>query len=401
MLRNQGDGTFVDITSKVPVGDDRWNASAAFADVDRDGDLDLYVAGYVDLTLENNVVCSKGDIIAYCAPEAYNPIEDRFFRNLGEGVYEDATMAAGFGAVKPGAGLGVVFGDVDRDGWTDLYVANDQYPNRLFHNRGDGTYDETSLLAGVGYGDFGNPEAGMGVDMGDVDGDGNLDILVTNFELETNALYRNLGSNLFIDSRWVSDIAEPSYLFLAFGVDLADFDHDGDLDLVVGNGHISDNAHMMLKGGRYQQFNQAFENLGDLRFRLIDANLSVKRVSRGLATGDLDGDGDLDISVINSNDLAEIYENVTDSGGSWLLVDLVGNRSNRYGIDSWVELGSGGHQYVRTVRTASSYLSQNAITAHFGLPAVTEPVSLQIGWPGGKQQRFDDVQVDRRLRIFE
>jgi hypothetical protein len=401
LFRNRGDGTFSDVTSEARVGDDRWNASAAFSDVDRDGDLDLYVAGYTDFTVATHKECRTGDLVGYCQPEAYHAIADRFYRNLGDGVFEDASSSAGISKLSPAAGLGVVFGDVNEDRWPDLYVANDQYPNLLFQNQGDGTFGEVSLLAGVAYSDSGNAEAGMGVDMGDVDGDGNLDIMVTNFELETNALYRNLGSALFVDSRWVSDIAEPSYLFLAFGVDLADFDQDGDLDMVVANGHINDTAPELLDRSQYEQQNQIFENDGTGHFRVVDAGLDVIQVSRGLASGDLDGDGDLDLVVLNSNHLSEVYENQGGANRHWLLVDLEGGESNRQGIDSWLELKSAQSRQVRYARTASSYLSQSARSIHFGLGQTVEVTALEIDWPSGHRQRWQQIPVDRRLRIWE
>jgi len=401
MLLNRGDGTFVDVTEKAGVGDDRWNASAAFADVDRDGDLDLYVAGYTNFTVATHKECRTGDLVGYCQPEAYTAIADRFFRNHGDGVFEDASQLAGFGSLSPAAGLGVVFGDLDGDRWPDLYVANDQYPNLLFQNQGDGTFGEVSLLAGVAYSDAGNAEAGMGVDMGDVDGDGNIDIMVTNFELETNAFYRNLGGALFVDSRWMSDIAEPSYLFLAFGIDLGDFDQDGDLDMVVANGHINDTAPELLDRSMYEQQNQVFENDGKGRFQVVDAGLDVVRVSRGLAAGDLDGDGDLDLVIVNSNSRSEVYENLASSGNRWLLVDLVGSKSNRYGVDSWVELASDDKRQVRYARTGSSYLSQSALSLHFGLGEAGRVSSLEVDWPSGVRQRWLQVPANQRVRLFE
>ena len=402
MFLNQGDGTFTDVTQASGTADERWNASAAFADVDRDGDLDLYVAGYTDFTIETHKVCRTGELIGYCQPEAYRPIGDRLFRNQGDGRFLDDSGAAGIEALSSAAGLGVVFGDLDEDRWPDLYVANDQYPNLLLQNKRDGTFDDVSLLSGVAYSDTGAAEAGMGVDMGDVDGDGHLDIMVTNFELETNALYKNMGGALFVDSRWVSDIAEPSYLFLAFGVDLADLDLDGDLDMVVANGHINDTAPELLDRSTYEQRNQVFQNDGSGRFKEVDAGLDVVRVSRGLASADLDGDGDLDLVVVNSNDLAEVYENRLARERPWLLVDLDGSKSNRHGIDAWLALEAGGRRQVRHVRTASSYLSQNALSAHFGLGEVQDATAvLTIDWPSGRSQRWLDLPAYRRLRISE
>ncbi|HYO14919.1 MAG TPA: CRTAC1 family protein [Thermoanaerobaculia bacterium] len=399
LFRNEGDGTFTDVTAKAGVSDPLWSSSSAFADVDHDGDLDLFVVNYVDFSTSNHKFCGdpQRNLRGYCHPDVYNGQPSRFYRNRGDGTFEDATRAAGLGGAV-GPGLGVVFGDIDNDGWQDVYLANDLKGNFLFRNKGDGTFEDLSLLSGTAFGDTGKPEAGMGVDMDDADGDGLLDIVVTNFELETNALYKNLGGGAFMDARHVSRIAEPSLLFLAFGTDFADFDQDGDLDLVVANGHINDNAAEFLQGSRYKQRNQVFENLGNGRFQETKASgMDVVRASRGLATGDLDGDGDLDVVVANSNDACEVYEN-TSAGGNRLGVDLAMPVGNRFGIGARLELAAGGRTQIRDVRTASSYLSQNALTVHFGLGKSGKVDRLTVRRPG-KVQVFVDVPANRRVVV--
>jgi hypothetical protein len=393
---NQGDGTFVDGTVRAGVADPLWSTSAAFADTDRDGDLDLYITNYVDFAIETAKPCidPKIHVAGYCGPDHYNGLPDRFYRNRGDGTFEDATRAAGFGEAV-GPGLGVVFGDIDNDLWPDLYVANDQKPNFLFHNLGNGTFEDISLLSGTALSGAGRAEAGMGVDIDDYDGDGLMDIVVTNFELESNGLYRNLGASTFSDNRFIAQIAEPSLAFLAFGVDFADLDQDGDLDLVVANGHINDRAPELLEGSRYAQRNQVFENLGNGRFREDTATgMDVVRVSRALATGDLDGDGDLDLVIVNSNDLAEVYENVGEKNGRWLSVEL------QHGIGARLELAAGGRTQIRDVRTASSYQSQNALAAHFGL-GKNDADRLTVRWPSGKVQVFAQIPGDRRIQVTE
>jgi enediyne biosynthesis protein E4 len=401
---NQGDGTFVDGTARAGVADPLWSASAAFADTDRDGDLDLYVTNYVDFSFATFKPCvdQKSGITAYCGPQAYNGLPDRFYRNRGDGTFEDATQAAGFGGAV-GPGLGVVFGDIDNDLWPDLYVANDAKPNFLFHNLGNGTFEDLSLLSGTATSATGRAEAGMGVDIDDYDGDGLMDIVVTNFELETNALYRNLGGGTFVDNRFVAQIGEASLHFLAFGVDFADLDQDGDVDLVIANGHINDNAAEMLAGSEYKQRNQVFENLGNGKFREDTATgLDVVRVSRGLATGDLDGDGDLEVVIVDSNDLTEVYENLGGTGnGRWLAVELEGAKSNRSGIGARLELTVAGRTQIRDVRTASSFQSQNALAAHFGLGKSPVADRLVVRWPRGKVQIFEQLPADRRVWITE
>jgi hypothetical protein len=407
LFRNEGDGTFTDVTARAGVSDPQWSTSAAFADVDADGDLDLYVANYVDFTVANHKFCGDRarNLRGYCHPDVYNGQPHRLYRNRGDGTFEDATKALGLGSAV-GPGLGVVFGDLDDDGWVDLFVANDTFPNFLFHNLGkgeggkpDGAFEDISLLSGTAYGDKGVPEAGMGVDMGDYDNDGKLDIVVTNFELETNALYRNLGGGVFLDSRSVAGIAEPSLLFLAFGVAFADFDQDGDLDLIVANGHINDNAAEFLAGSQYRQRNHLHENLGGGKFREDKGTgLDVVRASRGLGVGDLDGDGDLDVAIVDSDEPCEVYENVT-AAGHWLQLDISGGTGNRFGIGARVEIEAGGKRQIREVRTASSYLSQNALAVHAGVGKSEKIDRLTVkrrGKGGMKTEVFLDLPADRR-----
>jgi enediyne biosynthesis protein E4 len=399
LFRNNGDGTFTDVTAKAGVADPLWSSSAAFADVDHDGDLDLLVVNYVDFSLTNNKFCGdpKRNLRAYCHPDVYNGQPVRFFRNRGDGTFEDATQSAGFGGAV-GPGLGVVFGDIDNDGWEDVYIANDTKPNFLFRNKGNGTFEDISLLSGTQLGERGQPEAGMGVDMGDYDGDGLLDIIVTNFAQETNALYKNLGGGAFLDTRSPAGIAEPSLPFLGFGVAFADLDQDGDLDLVVANGHIQDNTAELNPGTQYAQRKQVYENLGNGKFREDKGTgMDAERVSRGLAVGDLDGDGDLDLVFNNSNQACEVYENVT-AGGHWLQVNFAAPAGNRFAIGARLELEAGGKKQIRDVKTASSYASQNALAVHFGMGKADKVDRLTVRRPG-KVQVFEGWPADRRMVI--
>jgi enediyne biosynthesis protein E4 len=403
LFRNNGDGTFTDVTARAGVGDTLWSSSAAFADVDNDGDLDLFVVNYVDFSLTNHKACGdlQRNLRGYCHPDVYNGLPCHLYRNRGDGTFENVTAAAGLGTAV-GPGLGVVFGDLDDDGWQDIYVANDTKPNGLYHNKGNGTFEDLSLLSGTAYGDKGRPEAGMGVDMGDYDGDGRLDIAVTNFELETYALYKNLGGIAFVDSRSAARIAEPTLMSLGFGVAFADFDNDGDLDLVFANGHINDNAAEFTPGSRYRQRNQVFENVGGGRFQEDKATgMDGVRVHRGLAVGDLDGDGDLDVAVVTSNEPAEVYENVGQTAGvrgSWLQVDFDAPAGNQFGIGARLELEAGGKRQIRDVKTASSYLSQNALAVHFGLGKTETADRLTIRRPG-RVDVFRNLPASRRLVV--
>lgn len=406
LFRNQGDGTFLDVTAEAGVGDPLVGASAAFADVDRDGDLDLYVANYVDFSLENNPICGNQarKIRTYCHPDAFNGVPDRFYRNRGDGTYEDATAEAGF-AVPPGKGLGVLFTDFDLDGWPDLYVANDMTANFLFRNLGPGDqgevrFEEIGLLSGTAYSDRGNPEASMGIDVGDLKGDGGSEIMLTHMDDQTNALYSLAGSWIFTDRRYVSRLAEPSLGTVGFGVAFADFDHDGDLDVAVANGHIIHNIELFSDTTTYAQRNQLFENQGDGRFQEVDdSGLDLIRVSRGLAVGDLDGDGDLDLVINNSNDLAEVYENLSSGAGKWLQVELSAPAGNRHGIGARVTGEAGGRSRWREVRTASSFMSQNALPVHFGLGAAAVVDRLTVRWPDGTVQVFEGLPANRSIRI--
>ena len=405
-FRNNGDGTFTEATAQAGLGNPLWGTSAAFADTDADGDLDLYVANYVDFSYEKNPLCGSPrlGLRSYCHPDVYLGVPDRFYRNRGDGTFEDATAAAGF-AQDAGNGLGVVFGDLDRDGDEDLYVANDMTPAFLFENKGNGKFEEIGLLSGTALSDFAKPEAGMGIALGDIDGNGFEDLFKTHLDLQTNALYSNQGSLLFIDARYTSKLAEPSLYMVGFGTVFADLDQDGDLDNVVANGHVIHNTELFGTGTTYKQRNQLFENTGRGVFREVkDGGLDVIRSSRGLAAGDLDLDGDLDLVITNSNDLSEVYENVTAPAGGWLQVDLAdlrGGGKNTAAIGAWVDLEAGGRKQVREVRTASSYLSQNALTLHFGLGTATRADRIRIRWPDGKVQVLTGVAAGRRVVIFE
>ena len=405
LLANDGDGGFSKITEAAGVGDRLWSASAAFADVDRDGHLDLYVANYVDFTLENHKFCGdrQRNLQGYCHPSAYEGVPDRLYRNRGDGTFVDVTRESGLeGATE--AGLGVAFADVDADGWPDVYVANDADPNFLFRNLGDGTFEDVSLLSGTAYDETGKAEGSMGVDFGDLDNDGWLDLVVTNFEFEFNALYKNVGGRTFIDHRFPSGFGEKSKLDLAFGVALVDLDHDGDLDIVIGNGHILDNAKEFNSVSRYAQSNRIFENVGSGRLQSrSDHGMDTVAATRGVAVGDLDLDGDLDVVVVNSNEAAEIYENRSALGDHRSIqVDLIAAAGNRHGVGARIDLVTEAvPQQTREVQTASSYLSQDSMTVHFGVGTARHVDQLSVIWPSGRRQRLEGLPAGRRFRLFE
>jgi hypothetical protein len=402
LWRNNGDGTFTNITATAGIGDPLYSSSAAFADIDRDGDLDLYVANYVDFTVEKHRPClSLMEREVYCHPGQYGGVPDTFYRNNSDGTFEEATAAVGLRTDEDRAALGVAFGDLDNDGWPDLYVANDAEANHLFRNLGNGTFEEIAFIAGTAYSGRGNPEAGMGVDLGDVDGDGLADIVVTNFEFESNALYRNLGDGVFVDGRFQFNIAESSINYLAFGVDLLDLDHDTDLDLAVAYGHILDNASEINPDSSYAQRNQILENTETGRFREVtDSGMKSDGVSRGLVSADFDGDGDLDLAINNSDGPAEVYENQTGSAqGAWIQVDPYQTTDNRYAIGARIEIPNSSGVQMRERRTASSFQSQNALTLHFGQAHSNTVEIMNVRWPDGQRQRFLRLPARRRYHL--
>ena len=403
LYRNEGDGRFTDATNEAGVaGPDLVNpgmsTGAAFADYDGDGDLDLYVGNYAKFRPELHEPCIRsGDIVVYCGPEAFEPQRDVFYRNEGDGTFVDITEQAGFlpAAAKE---LGSFFIDYDQDRDPDLYVAGDRTPNLLYRNDGD-RFAEVGAIAGVAYNDKGKPLAGMGVDVGDYDNDGLFDFFVTNYQWETNSLYRNLGNGFFADITFQSGLGVPSLQFLAWGTLFFDYDNDGDRDLFVANGHLDDNIHLF-DAVTYEQQNQVFRNEGQGRFAdrsdQVGPGLALKQVSRGVAMGDYDNDGDLDLVVANNNQPAVLLRNDGGNLNHWLSLRLVGNM-----VGAEVRVNSGDLTQVDVVRTGSSYLCQSALRPFFGLGDRTRIDQVEIRWPSGKVQHLRDVAVDQLLTVYE
>jgi hypothetical protein len=412
LYRNLGDGKFLDVTAEAGVAGGGWSASAAFADIDNDGDLDLYVTRYIDFTPENNKYCGlvKPGYRAYCHPDEYNGVADLLFRNKGDGHFEDVSKTAGI-ANPIGKGLGVVFTDVNDDGWPDIYVANDKTINFLYLNQKDGTFKDISVLSGTGFSESGEVQAGMGTDSQDVNGDGRMDLVVTNLDYETNELYINNGDLTFTDATFKSGLAEPSFLRVGFGVSFLDFDNDGDLDLLVANGHIIDNIELTSTEVTYLQPRSLLENDGKAHFHEIGPSFGARFVApeagRGLAVADFDNDGDLDFFVVNNNRQAQLFRNDGgDRAGHWLTLKLRGTRSNRDGVGARVRVRSrdatgGARWQTSEVREGSSYLSQSDIRLHFGLGATATAEEIEIRWPSGIRQSLKDVKADQFLDVIE
>lgn len=405
LYRNNGNGAFADVTEKAGIGSMLWSASCAFGDIDNDGSVDLYVTNYVDFAVNNNKYCVySGDTRVYCHPNVYNGLPDVLYRNNGNGTFSDVTRAAG--VYRPdGKGLGVVFGDYDGDGWIDIYVANDSTPNFLFHNKGKGVFEDVGLPAGVAVGIDGQPLAGMGTDMGDSDGDGLLDIFVTNLDRQTHNLYRNLGKGLFADVTFESGIGEATLPFVGFGAVFFDDDNDMDLDLAIANGDVIDNVSLFRDSTSYEQRNLLLQNDGSGKFRdagpIAGPGFALKKASRSLSAGDIDNDGDLDLLIGNVSQTADLLRNDGSNTGRSLLIRTVGSKSNRDGIGAVLRLTVGGKVLVRDVKAGSSYLSQNDLRVHFGMGFAARAERLEIRWPGGAIDALQDVEANQMLTITE
>ncbi|HMV46483.1 MAG TPA: CRTAC1 family protein [Blastocatellia bacterium] len=404
LYRNNGNGTFTDATREAGVDDPRWSTSAAFLDYDRDGDLDLYVCNYVDFTVKSHKRCfAPTGEPDYCAPRAYRPLPDRLFRNDGKGRFTDVSQASGIGNV-PGPGLGVTCADFNGDGWPDIYVANDGAANFLWLNKHDGTFEESGLLAGAAYGMDGVARAGMGAAAGDFDNDGDEDLLITNLTREGSTLYRNNGRGQFQDSTQEFNLTQPTFLSTGFGAVWLDYDNDGRLDLFTANGAVTIIAALKGKPYPFHQRNQLFHNEASAAFREVTATagpaLQLSEVSRGVATGDVDNDGDVDLLVSNNNGPARLLLNETGARRNWLTVKLEGVKDNRHGIGARVAVFRKGEKPLwRRVHSDGSYLSAGDARAHFGLGAATEIESVVVQWPGGDKEVWNNLKPNKQVTL--
>ena len=400
LYRNNGNGTFSEVTDKAGVRSSGWNTSAAWADVDGDGRLDLFIARYVDFRLDRDYFCgdAKTGRREYCHPDVLPGSAGTFFHNEGDGTFRDATKSAGVGAV--GKGLGVVLSDLDGDGRPDLYVANDQVMNFFFRNAGAGRFEDESVLSGAALGAEGKPQAGMGVDAGDVDGDGRPDIVVTNFDVELNSLYRNLGDGLFEDASVASGFGPPSFNFLAFGVNLFDAGNRGGLDAFVANGHLTE--HPSREGVTYAERPFLLWNDGKGRFAEHGCGPAFSRaiVGRGSAVADYDNDGFPDLAVSTSGGAFELLHN-GGNGNAWIGVRLEGTRSNRQAIGARLTLETAGGRQVREIKAGSSYLSSGDPRVVFGLGGNARVDRLEIAWPSGARQTVKDLPLRKYTIVRE
>jgi hypothetical protein len=406
LFRNTGNGRFVDVTRGS--GLDRLQAfstSALWFDFDRDGLLDLFVCNYVRWSAAQDVYCSlDGKQKSYCTPEAYRGETSWLFRNLGKGRFEDVTATCGIFDSSSKA-LGVAMLDTDEDGWPDVFVANDTQPNKLYRNLRNGRFREMALEAGVALSDDGKARAGMGVDAADFDGSGRAGLAITNFDNEMIGLYRPSGPGTYRDTAVRSGVGYASLNSLGFGCLFADFDLDGAVDLAVVNGHIDETVRNIRGKVGHAQRPHLFLNQGDGRFREaageLGAGFSVPRVGRGLACGDFDRDGDVDLVMTTNNGPATLFRNDGRGGNRSLRLRLVGTVSNRDAIGASVRVYHGGTSQSRLVKSGSSYLSQSELPLTFGVGARDRVDRVVIAWPSGRTEEFTNVMTRREYTCIE
>jgi len=363
----------------------------------------LYVANYVNYRYDANPDCTEKNIRSYCHPRFFSGVADKLYRNLGNGRFEDVSEKSGIARLE-GKSLGVVAADFDGDGWMDIYVANDTTRNFLLKNNGDGTFADKTLISGTGYNSEGDAEAGMGVDASDYDGDGLIDLVVTNYDFETNALYRNEGAWQFSDKRWSAGVAKADHRFLGFGTGFVDFDNDGDRDLFIVNGHVLDNIELIREGLSYAEPCQLLENRGGTFYENLEfsrhASLSPK-VGRGAAFGDIDDDGDIDVLVSNSGQTPTLLINQVGQKQNWVLLKLIGSKSNRDAVGARIVITTENSSQTDQITGGGSYLSASDLRAHFGLGNSQSIQTLKIRWPSGTEDVFRDVKANRVLSIKE
>ena len=400
LYRNNGDGTFTDITKAAGIDNDLWGIAAIYLDFDVDGDLDIFVVNYLVYELSMPVTTFKG-IVGYGHPRSYEGTPDVLYRNNGDGTFTNIAETAGVTNPTEGRGMAAVACDYDNDGFPDIYVTNDTNRNFLYHNNGDGTFTDESLFIGVGYDESGVAEGSMGVDCGDYNGDGWLDLIVANSEKVT--LYKNEEGLLFIDVTADSGLQQPTLPFVGFSPLFLDYDNDGHLDLFCANGHPQDVIEILMDHETYAQRDQMFQNKGDGTYMDVSetagAYFTEALVGRAAATADYDNDGDTDIVIMNSNQRAVLLRNDGGNTNNWIGIKLVGSQNNRDGIGAKVTVSTEDMTQMREVKSGSSYASGSDTRLLFGLGEIQHIEKITIVWQGGTTQVLKNVSINQTLTI--
>jgi enediyne biosynthesis protein E4 len=407
LYHNNGDGTFTDVTAKAGVADEgNWSASAGWFDYDRDGYLDLLICNYIQWTPKTNLWCGehKPGYRAYCHPDNYRGERLKLYHNNHDGTFTDVSDASG--VAKPEAkGLGVVLADFNNDGWPDIMVANDTWPNFLFLNNHDGTFRDVSFTSGVAASEDGKYEAGMGTDAADVDGDGWLDIYVTHLDFELNRLYHNNHDETFDDVTFSSGLGNKSIFLSGVSARMIDYDNDGWVDIFQANGSMLDNIHLYHTEVSWEEPKLMSRNLGEGKFEKVSDQLGADfmkpTAGRGSAVADFDNDGDLDIAISNSNDYPQLLRNDGGNANHWLEIMLVGTKSNRDGRGAALKLVSEGFVEYRQAQGGMSYMSAQDPRIHFGVGQRKTIESLEITWPSGIVDKLTNLPIDQIITVKE
>ena len=407
LYHNNGDGTFTDVTEKAGVADKGgWSTSAGWFDYDKDGYLDLIVCNYIEWNPKNNIWCGehRPGYRAYCHPDNYKGQRLKLYHNNRDGTFTDVSEKSGVG-IPEAKGMGVVLADFNNDGWPDIAVANDTWPNFLFVNKKDGTFKDVSFTSGIAASEDGKYEAGMGIDAADVDGDGWLDLYVTHLDFELNRLYHNNHDETFDDVTYASGIGNKAIFFSGVTMKFLDYDNDGWTDICQANGAMLDNIHLYHTEVTYKEPLLMFRNQGRGKFEKVSEQLGpdfMRPVAgRGLAVADFDNDGDLDLIVNNRGDHPKLLRNDGGNANHWLEVFLLGTKSNRDGIGSTLKLTSEGFTQMKQSQGGMGYMSASDPRIHFGLGQRRSIQSLDVAWPSGTVDKLTNVSVDQIITVKE
>jgi hypothetical protein len=407
LYHNNGDGTFTDVTQKAGVGDEgQWSTSAGWFDYDKDGYLDLIVCNYIEWSPQNNVWCGehRPGYRAYCHPDNYRGQHIRLYHNNHDGTFTDVSQKSGVG-VPEAKGMGVVLADFNNDGWTDIFIANDTWPNFLFLNNHDGTFRDVTFTSGVAASEDGKYEAGMGADAADVRGGGWFDIYVTHLDFELNRLYHNNHDGTFDDATYSSGVGSETTMLSGVSGKFLDYDNDGQEDIFQANGAMLDNISLYHSEVSYPEPKLMFRNLGQGKFQKVSDQLGPDflrpKVGRGSAVADYDNDGDEDIAVSNRDDYPELLRNDGGNANHWLEVMLVGTKSNRDGVGASLKLASEGMVIFKQRKGGMSYMSAQDPRVHFGLGQRQRIESLEITWPSGTVDKLSSVPINQIITVKE